>query len=426
MNTPKQATELAENVRRFVRTGFKPRFGQLEATFPAHPLWRGMRRLGTELWLDTGSLDEAAPLWTREFSALTTNNTLLNREVQTGRYDDLIRKAAQLLDGYPELKPRDRMLELAFILNAFHGLRLVERFDAFVSVEEHTDLAHDADAAVGYAHRYFAICPERFIVKIPLTPAGVLATRRLAAEGIPVNHTLGFGARQNYIVARLARPRYVNVFLGRLNSFVADNGLGDGTLVGERATVASQEAVREARRVHDVPTRQIGASFRGAGQVRDLAGIDVMTIPPKVAKGFLDLGLEPEKLADRTSEDYRPPLASGVDPAAARLDTLWNVEREVVRCVDAIENEDVEALTPDDLVDFFARHECGDVFPRWTPEEIAASAKEGKIPRLENWREALASRRTGLDSLMNLAGLNSFVADQKAMDEHVAAVLKKG
>ena len=425
MSTLKQTTEFAEKVRQFVRAGFKPRFGQLEATFPSHPLWSGMRRLGTELWLDTGSLDEAGPLWTREFTALTTNNTLLNREVQTGRYDDLIRTAAQLLDGYPALTPRGRMLELAFILNAFHGLRLVERFDAHVSVEEHTDLAADVDAAVAYAHRYFAICPERFIVKIPLTPAGVLATRRLAAEGIPVNHTLGFGARQNYIVARLAGPRYVNVFLGRLNSFVAENGLGDGTLVGERATVASQAAVREARAAHDVPTRQIGASFREAGQVRDLAGMDVMTMPPKVAKGFLDLGLAPERLTDRTGEDYRPPIAAGADPAAARLDTLWNVERDVVACVDAIEREDLNVFTPDDLVDFFARHACGDVFPRWTPEEVATSAKEGKIPRLENWRDALGSRRIGLDSLMNLAGLNSFVADQKAMDDHVAAVLKK-
>jgi transaldolase len=227
-------------------------------------------------------------------------------------------------------------------------------------------------------------------------------------------------------VARLAKPRYVNVFLGRLNSFVADNGLGDGTLVGERATVASQAAVREARAAHDVPTRQIGASFRGAGQIRDLAGIDVMTMPPKVAKGFLDLGLEPEKLADRTGEDYRPPIAAGADPAAARLDTLWNVEQDVVRCVDALEGEDLAAFTPVDLVDFFARHGCGDVFPRWTPEEIATSAKEGKIPRLEHWREALAGRRIGLDSLMNLAGFNSFTADQKAMDDHVAASMKKG
>ena len=131
---------------------------------------------------------------------------------------------------------------MAFILNATHGLRLVERFDAHVSVEEHTDLAHDLEQSVEYARRYYAICPERFYVKIPFTPAGLLATRRVRQEGIPVNHTLGFSARQNYVITRLALPTFVNVFLGRLNSFIADNGLGSGDYVGEKATLASQQA----------------------------------------------------------------------------------------------------------------------------------------------------------------------------------------
>ena len=67
----------------------------------------------------------------------------------------------------------------------------------------------------------------------------------------------------------------------------------------------------------------------------------------------------------------------------------------------------------------------GDVLVRWTPEDVLRSTAEGKIPRLENWRDALASKAIGLDTLMNLAGLTSFMADQKAMDEHVAKVLAK-
>ena len=418
-------SDLPGKVRAFVREGFTPRFGELAGTFPTLPAWRRLRDLGTELWLDTGSLDDAGRLWTREFSALTTNNTLLNREVQTGRYDDLIGRAVALLATFPDLSPRDRMLELAFILNAYHGLRLVERFDAYVSVEEHTDLAHDVDAAVAYATRYHAVCPERFIIKIPLTPAGLLATRRLSADGVPVNHTLGFSARQNYVIARVGRPAYVNVFLGRLNSLVKDNGLGDGTYVGERATLASQGAVRELQGLPGLRSRQIGASFRGGPQVRDLAGIDVMTIPPKVAQEFLDLAVEPDEIADRTGEQYAPPLADGVDAAAAGLPTLWDVGEEVAACLDALEGEDLGAFTPDDLVTFFGDHACGDVLVRWTGEQVATCAAEGKIPRVETWRDALAEGTVGLDALMNLAGLNAFTADQKAMDEHVAAVLAR-
>ncbi|MCK4623827.1 MAG: transaldolase family protein [Phycisphaerae bacterium] len=421
MSVAEENARLVEEVRDFVREGFTPRFGQLAATLPANPVWGRLREMNAELWLDTGSIEEAGELWSREFSALTTNNTLLNREVQKGTYDDLVGEAAELLGKHPELSERDRRLEIAFILNARHGLALVERFDAYVSVEEHTDLAGDVDAAVACARRYHAICPERFIIKIPFTPAGLLATRRLSDDGVPVNHTLGFSARQNYLVARIGRPDYVNVFLGRLNAFVADNGLGDGTYVGERATLASQAAVRALRDEGRTPSKQIGASFRSAEQVRDLAGIDVMTMPPKVAKGFLQMHPAPEQIIDRTGEDYQPPLAAGVDPKAVRLESLWDIGEEVVACVDALEKENLDSFTPGDLSAFFADHACGDVLVPWTDSQITTSAAEGKIPNLANWADALSGGEIGLDSLMNLAGLNSFVADQKAMDERVAS-----
>lgn len=421
---PRARPDLATAVREFVRKDFTPHFGQLTESFGSQPLWRRLRELGSELWLDTGSIDDAERLWTQELSALTTNNTLLNREVQTGAYDSLIVEAAKMLAGY-DLDERERMLEIAFILNSHHGLRLVERFDARVSVEEHTDLAGDVDAAVEYARRYHAICPERFIVKIPLTPAGLLATRRLAKEGVPVNHTLGFSARQNYVVARIGGPEFGNVFLGRLNSFVLDNGLGDGAYVGERATLASQAVIRNLRNTYGVPTRQIGASFRAGGQVDSLAGIDVMTIPPKVAEEFLSAGASPGQIDDRTGQDYRPSLAEGVDPAAVRLETLWDVAPELPACVGAAEKEGLDGFSGEDLVRFFGDHGCGDVLVPWSAEQIAVSAAEGKIPRLDNWQEALAGKAVGLDSLMNLAGLNSFAADQKAMDDRVADALRK-
>ena len=419
------SARLADRLHVFVRKSFTPRFDTLGEAYASHGLWRRLRELGTDIWLDTGSIEDSARLWTREMSALTTNNTLLNREVQTGVYDSLIIHAEGLLSQHAELAERQRMLEIAFVLNARHGLKLVERFDARVSVEEHTDLAGDVDSAVEYARRYYAICPERFLIKIPFTPAGLLATRRLSNEGIPVNHTLGFSARQNYLIARIGRPQFVNVFLGRLNSFVADNRLGDGSYVGERATLASQAVIRNLRRTYGVPCRQIGASFRAGAQLRDLAGSDVMTVPPKVAQEFLELELAPGDLTDRTGQEYCPPLAEGVDPAAVGLESLWDIGPELPACVDALENENLDAFTPADLVGFLADHGCGDVLVSWSDGQVAVSAAEGKIPRLESWRSALEDKSIGLDSLMNLAGLNSFAADQKAMDDRVAGVLKR-
>ena len=421
----KGKSELHAQVKSFVRQGFSPRFDELRDSFGTEPHWARLCELGSELWLDTGSIEDAQKLWVRQFSALTTNNTLLNREVQTGRYDKLVCDAGRMLAQMGQISTQQRMLEIAFILNAYHGLRLVEKFDAYVSVEEHTALANDVEGAIDYARRYHAICPERFIVKIPFTPAGLLATRRLWAEGIAVNHTLGFSARQNYLISRVGRPKYVNVFLGRLNSFVSDNGLGDGTYVGEKATLASQGAVRELRRMNLSPSRQIGASFRSGAQVRDLAGIDVMTIPPKAAAEFLAIHTAPHTITDKTFVEYKPGIDNEEDLERVRLNTLWDIDEELVRCVDALEKKNIDGFTPDDLVYFFANKGCGDVLVGWMGPEIETSTKEGKIPRLENWREALAEKRIGLDSLMNLAGLNSFMTDQKAMDERVQQILDK-
>lgn len=426
MALKKSKAGLGREIQDFARGSFTAHFGQLKEHFKTDRLWSRFRELGSELWLDTGSIEDSEPLWRQEFSALTTNNTLLNKEVQTGRYDSLVSEADRILASYAELGEQERILEIAFILNAWHALRLVEKFDAYVSVEEHTDVAHDVEQAVDYARRYYAICPERFIIKIPFTPAGLLATRRVSVEGIPVNHTLGFSARQNYVIARIGRPTYVNVFLGRLNSFVADNNLGDGSSVGEKATLASQAVVGKLRQMNLTASRQIGASFRAGAQVRDLAGIDVMTIPPKVAGEFLSMGIAPDQIADKTTTGYNPGLNKDIDPDAIRLNTLWDVDDELVACVDTLDKENLDSFTPDDLIDFFKDHKCADVMVRWSDSEIETSTAEGKIPQLENWRDFLADKSIGLDSLMNLAGLNSFTTDQKAMDDRIKQVLIKG
>ncbi len=402
---------------------FTPRYGELGKEFGSDPLWQRFLELDTELWLDSGNFEAVEGIWTREYSGLTTNNTLLSQEVGTGAYDELIAQAADLLSQFPELTARQFRLEMAFILNAVHALRLVERFDAHVSVEEHTDLAHDLEESVEYARRYYAICPERFYVKIPFTPAGLLATRRVRQEGIPVNHTLGFSARQNYVITRLASPTFVNVFLGRLNSFIADNGLGSGDYVGEKATLASQQAIRSLREGRGFETRQIGASFRSYEQYLNLAGIDVMTSPPNVARELLDRRNELPHIESQLGQNYVPGIDPGVDPGRIGLDTLWRIEDKLVACVDALEHEDLDSFDAETLVDFFEAHGCNDFLVRWSNPEIAVSAEEGKIPKLGNWADPLADGSIGLDSLMNLAGFNSFATDQKKMDAHVQDVL---
>lgn len=413
LDVPDHQSTLAREVAAFCREGYTPPAAGLRDTFPSNATWAAFAAAGSEPWLDTGDIDAIQKLWTREFRALTTNNTLLNKEVQKGLYDELVPRAAQLLrSADPAISEQQLVLEIAFILNAVHGLKLVRTFDADVSVELHTDLARDAEASYRYGKRFAAIEPERFIVKVPLTPEGIVAARRLHDDGIRLNFTLGFSARQNYAIAKLARPDWVNVFMGRLNSFVADNQLGDGVNVGEKATLASQRAMRET------DSKQIGASIRSGQQVFDLAGIDVHTIPTAAAEDFLASHGDPAAIADHTADDPTVTLADGVevDPIAA----FWTVDDPFRSAVDGLAGQDPSTWSGDHIRQGLAGT---GIFPDLSSEDLGQLRDAGKIPVFAQWQARVAADQAAWDGMLTLAALESFAKDQAALDDRIRRFL---
>ena len=404
------AVNIVDPIHDFVKEGVDLHVERLDTE--SDPFWKALCDLGTELWLDTGDIDGATPLWTDEFTALTTNNTLLNAEVQKGIYDELIQRAADALSG---LDMQTRIIEIAFVLNAHHGLRLAQRFGGKVSVELHTDLAHDIERSVSYGYRYYNICPESFIIKIPLTPAGLIATRRLRESGVPVNFTLGFSARHNYIATAFCVPSYVNVFLGRLNAYMVDNQLGDGRSVGEKSSLASQRAVKNLTRGTREPTRQIAASLRGAEQLADLAGIDVITMPVKVASAAKnELSGEWKHSVEN---DYSIHLNDDVSASDLRIHTFWEVSESERRFVDGLTTD--VPRTAEELMKQAHDVGAGDLFPRLSETDLDQIASDGKIPNHKIWADRVKSGELAIDTLLNLAGLASFATDQKALDERI-------
>lgn len=380
------------------------------------PFWTALTKAGTELWLDTGDIEAATALWSGDMSALTTNNTLLNKEIQKGIYDDLIAKANGVLSRY-DLETR--VVEIAFILNAHHGLRLVDTFGGKVSVELHTNLADDFDGIVDYGRRFHEICPSHFIIKVPLTAVGLYGARALRAEGIPVNFTLEFSARQNAVVTLVARPSYCNVFLGRLNSYVADNGLGTGDNIGERTTIASCNLVHEYSRANPEPTRQIAASLRNGAQLRSLAGVDVFTMPTAVAEDGRKNIEGP--FSSRLDTHYETDLGPGVDPDEVRLSTLWDLSDAEKRFLDSLrkdlpKNGDLLIRRAHDLG-------CGDLFPVLSGSERKQIGDDGKIPVHATWKDRIAARELAVDTLLNAAGLATFTKDQQALDDRIRSII---
>jgi transaldolase len=357
--------------------------------------WESLRKTGTQLWLDTGDIEEALSNWSKEMSALTTNNTLLNNEIQKGIYDNFIAEAKTIVKSLPS---GDQVKEIAFMLNARHGLRLASKFGGLVSVELHTDTANDLKAIEYYGKRFHEICPEQFIVKVPYTATGLLGARLLKNSGIKINFTLEFSARENVIVTSVARPDYLNVFLGRIGAYIINNKLGDGTGAGEMAVLSSQKWVTELSKSNPWQTKLIAASLRNFEQLELLAGTDVYTMPPKVAAAGRDK--LSGKFISRLGETY--PIGLNEAGKRAHLDKFWAVDDNVIRA----HNEG-----------------CGDMFPVLTSEDYGFIESDGKIPLHSRWERRISEGSLAPDTLLTLAGLASFTADQRMLDQRIKSII---
>lgn len=376
--------------------------------------WESLRDAGTELWLDTGDIEEAEANWSTEMGALTTNNTLLNNEIQKGIYDIFIFEAKHILNGLPI---EEKVKEIAFILNARHALRLASKFGGYVSVELHTDVSHDIKAIEYYGKRYHEICPDQFIVKVPYTAEGLIGARHLKDAGVRVNFTLEFSARQNVIVTRIARPDYLNVFLGRIGAFMSDNKLGDGSGAGEMAVISSQNWVTALSAQNPWQTKLIAASMRNYNQLELLAGTDVFTMPPKVAAaGRKSLS---GKFLSRMHENYDVSLYSSAKDA--RVEKFWEVDDKVLSLAERFSTKLPSSGA--ELMHIAHEEGCEDMFPSLSKEEKAAVAQDGKIPVFSRWQQKIKDGKIAPDTLLTLAGLASFTADQEMLDQRILNII---
>ena len=393
--------------------------GNDHPVFQSDSIMAQFKETGTELWIDTGDLEKARSIWKSEFTALTTNNTLANQVVQTGVMDEVIHQTISRLNEVASgLTKEERVAEVGFVINCHIALRLVRAFKTKVSIELHPSMSRNIGRTLDYARRYYRVCPEYFIVKIPLTPEGYLSVRTLRKEGMPINFTLGFSARQNYLAARLSNPDFVNVFLGRLNQVVSENSVGGGDLVGEKVTLATQEALLRVRKQYsEVGTRLIGASIRSGEQVAFLAGLDVMTIPPSAMEEFLKMKHPVGTMSSNIGKDINPEIDFS-HLHGPRFHKLWEVPDAFVQFVnDLLASTNLDSMNGPEM-ETFCREQNVDLFYPFSAAQLKKIFDLGKIPRLDEW-----SHEVALDDLMTQSALQSFSKDQAALDDRIRSFL---
>ncbi len=401
---------LKTKIKAFVLEGVE----EEKVSAKADPFWQSLREAGTELWLDTGDMEEAAKNWSAEMTALTTNNTLVNKEIQKGIYDDFIAQTRTIVQDLPV---DEQIVEIAFILNARHGMRLAKKFGGFVSVELHTNTAHNFDAIVDYGLRYHAINPEQFIVKVPYTAVGLLGARRLRELGVRINFTLEFSARQNALVTAVTKPNYCNVFLGRIGAYIKDNALGSGEGAGERTVISTQNTVSQLSKNNPEPTKLIAASLRGYQQLEDLAGTDVYTMPTKVAAD----GRQQLSGQFSSKKEVVYPVDLTEDAGKYFPEKLWEVSEKEIALALALDKDCPK--DGNELIDRVHEAGCGDLFPYLSERDLKFISDDGKIPNHERWATRIESGELAIDTLLNLAGLASFTADQAALDDRIRRII---
>jgi transaldolase len=125
--------------------------------------------------------------------------------------------------------------------------------------------------------RLLAQVHEHVVVKIPMSPEGLAATRVLSDEGIRTNVTLCFQATQALLAAK-AGATYISPFLGRLDDISA----------------SGVELIHQIVEIYDnypdLNTQVLAASIRHPTHMVEiaLAGAHVATVPYKVIKKVLD------------------------------------------------------------------------------------------------------------------------------------------
>lgn len=111
---------------------------------------------------------------------------------------------------------------------------------------------------------------EHIVIKIPMTEAGLKATKELSKLGIKTNVTLVFSASQALLAAK-AGATYVSIFVGRLD----DKGHEGMDVVWETSQIFQN---------YDMHSKIITASIRHPRHVIDAAkaGSHVATVPPAI------------------------------------------------------------------------------------------------------------------------------------------------
>lgn len=215
----------------------------------------------------------------------TTNPSLILKAAQMPEYAWLLDKA--IADGKKSGASGPALLTevLDQLLIAF-GCEILKIVPGRVSTETDANLSFDSAALVAKGRQFIAryqkagIPRERILIKIASSWEGILACEVLQKEGINCNMTLLFSLPQAVACAD-ARAKLISPFVGRILDWFK-RSTGKDFAPGEDPGVLSVKEIYAYYKKFGHATEVMGASFRNAGEILELAGCDLLTISPQL------------------------------------------------------------------------------------------------------------------------------------------------
>jgi len=256
----------------------------------------------TTVVADTGNFKQLGAFAPRD---ATTNPSLILKAVQQPDYAPLLAETVAAHAG----RGPDEVVDQVLVR---FGLEILKVVPGRVSTEVDARLSFDTACTVARARRLMSLYEaegvgrERVLIKMAATWEGIQAARILEHEGIHCNLTLLFSFCQA-VACGEAGVQLISPFVGRIYDW---HKKAAGSAWDEAANAGRQDpGVKSVVQIYQyykkfgIETEVMGASFRNLGQVRALAGCDLLTISP-------------ELLAELQASEE--PLERALDPDSAR------------------------------------------------------------------------------------------------------------
>lgn len=213
----------------------------------------------------------------------TTNPSLIFKALQKEEYAALLDRAVEEFKDHHGPMAQKLGLIIGRVLILF-GLEILKIIPGRVSTEVDARLSFDTQSTVERARKLIAdyqaegIDSERILIKIASTWEGIEAARVLQSEGINCNMTLLFSLPQAVGCAE-AKAKLISPFVGRIMDWYKAK-TGETYAPEDDPGVQSVKQIYTYYKKFGYQTEVMGASFRNAGEILELAGCDLLTISP--------------------------------------------------------------------------------------------------------------------------------------------------